>query len=193
MTDSVGPRMTAVKAAARSLKAGNDELSRLNAEMRQRSELLSQVNSDLANFLASAHLALVVVGPDLRLRRFTSEAERLLNLAAADEGKPIRDLTVPLAISNLEARLTDVINSAAVEEHEVQDNEGRWYSLRLRPYRSADNTIDGAVMVLVDIDAQKRIQAAIRESEQQLRMLADNAPVHIWIDGVQGREFVNRT
>ena len=182
-----------LQASRDEIQSSNDQLSRLIEEVGRRNQLLAQVNSDLANFLASARLPLVMVDSDLRVRRFTSEAARLLNLAAADEGTPIRDLILPLAVRDLDAWLTEVINSVVVQEHEVQDNEGRWYSLRLCPYRSADNTVDGAVMMLVDIDAQKRIQGAIAESEQRFRLLADNAPVFIWMDGIGGREFVNRT
>jgi two-component system CheB/CheR fusion protein len=174
-------------------QSSNNQLSRLNEEMRQRNELLGQVNNDLANFLASAHLALVVVGPDLRVRRFTSQAAKLLDLIAEDQGRPISDLRLPLDFRDFDARLTEVIDSCVVQEHEVQDEEGRWYSMRLRPYRSPDNKIDGAVIVLVDIDVQKRIQGAIQESERRFRLLADSAPVLIWMDGIGGREFVNRT
>jgi two-component system CheB/CheR fusion protein len=86
--------------------------------------------------------------------------------------------------------LTEVVESGVVQEHEVQGLAGGWYSLRLRPYRSANDKIEGAIMVLVDIDAQKRIQVAIEESERRFRLLADSAPVLIWIDGAEGREFV---
>jgi two-component system CheB/CheR fusion protein len=175
------------------IQASNEELSRLNEEMRQRNELLGRVNNDLANILASAHLALVVVGPDLRVRRFTSQAAKLLDLIPEDVGRPISELRLPFDFSDFDVRLTEVIESVAVQEHEVQDREGRWYSLRLRPCRSENDAVDGAVIVLVDIDAQKRIQGAIEESEQRFRLLADNAPVLIWTDGIQGREFVNRT
>jgi two-component system CheB/CheR fusion protein len=175
------------------IQSSNDQLSKLNEEMRLRNGLLDQVNNDLANFLASAHVALVVVGPDLRVRRFTAQAATLLDLIAEDEGRLITDLRLPLDVSDLDLRLAEVIDSVVVQEHEVQDDQGRWYSMRLRPYRSPDNKIDGAVIMLVDIDAQKRIQGAIQESERRFRLLADNAPVFIWSDGIGGREFVNRT
>ena len=182
-----------LQASREEIQCSNDQLSQLIQEVGRRNQLLAQANSDLANFLASAHVPLVMVDSDLRVRRFTSEAARLLNLTAADEGTPIRDLILPLAVRDLDAWFTEVIDSVVVQEHEVQDNQGRWYSLRLCPYRSADNTVNGAVMMLVDIDAQKRIQGAIEESEQRFRLLADDAPVFIWLDGIGGREFVNRT
>src|SRR5262249_24105808 len=153
---------------------------------------LGKANSDLANFLASSQLPLVMLGRDLRLSRFTPQAEKLLNLIDADVNRPISDLRLPIDVANLEHRLAEVIDTVVPQEQEVQDKTGRWYSVRLRPYKTLENKIEGAVMVLVDIDAQKQTLAAIQESEQRFRLLADSAPVLIWINDLEGRQFVNR-
>jgi PAS domain S-box-containing protein len=175
------------------IQSTNEELTTVNEELRNRNELLGEANADLANFLASTNLGLVVVGRDLRLRRFTSRAEKLFSLIPADVGRPIADLRLALDVHDLESSLSEVIRSEGAREEEVQDKNGQWYSLRLRPYRTIDNKVDGVVIVLVDIDAQKRAQAAIEESEQRFRLLADNAPVLIWVNDVNGRTYVNRT
>ena len=175
------------------IQSTNEELTTVNEELRNRNELLAEANADLANFLASTNLGLVVVGRDLRLRRFTSQAERLFSLIPADVGRPIADLRLALDVKDLESSLSEVIRSEAVREEEVQDKNGQWYSLRLRPYRALDNKVDGVVIVLVDIDAQKRAQASIEESERRFRLLADNAPVLIWVNDITGRSYVNRT
>jgi len=175
------------------IQSTNEELTTVNEELRNRNELLAEANADLANFLASTNLGLVVVGRDLRVRRFTSQAEKLFSLIPADVGRPIADLRLALDVKDLESNLSEVIRSEAAREEEVQDKNGQWYSLRLRPYRSLDNKVDGVVIVLVDIDAQKRAQASIEESERRFRLLADNAPVLIWVNDLTGPSYVNRT
>jgi PAS domain-containing protein len=82
--------------------------------------------------------------------------------------------------------------SQSLWEVEVQDKKGRWYSLRIRPYYTTDNRIDGAVLVLVDVDALKRVEVAIRASETRFQLLADTAPVLIWVHDLNGCQLVNR-
>ena len=79
-----------------------------------------------------------------------------------------------------------------LREREVLDHEGRWHRLRIHPYRTADRKIEGAVILLIDIDDLKRSAEAIRESEARFRLLADSAPVLIWVNGADGFEFVNK-
>jgi two-component system, chemotaxis family, CheB/CheR fusion protein len=158
------------------IQSSNEELTTVNEEMVYRNDQLGRVNADLINFLASTHLALVTLGPDLRVSRFTPQAERLLNLTASDVGRPIGDLGVPIIDPELGRELAEVIDTARTLEREVQDRQGRWYSLRLRPYRTLDNRIDGAVLVLIDITVQKRAEDTLRDADRRkdefLAMLA---------------------
>ena len=157
------------------IQSSNEELTTVNDELRHRNEQLDRAHDDLNNFVASSTLAMVVVGRDLRIRRFTPAAEKLLNLIAADLGRPIGDLKLPLGADDLDDLLRDVIDGVRAEEKEVQDRKGRWYSLRLRPYKTLDNKIDGAVLVLVDIEEQKRIQADLQSGEERYRLLVEGA------------------
>jgi two-component system CheB/CheR fusion protein len=174
------------------LQSSNEELATVNDELQNRNAELSRSNSDFANLLSSAQLAIVMVGADLRVRRFTAAAEKLLNLAAADIGRHVTHLRPSVAIPTLESTLLDVMHNIASSEIDVQDPSGRWYSLRVRPYRTADNTIDGVVMAFVDIDSHKRAELAIRESEARFELLAGNAPVLIWMNDLQGIRYVNQ-
>jgi two-component system CheB/CheR fusion protein len=105
-----------------------------------------------------------MLGPDLSIRRFNPAAQEMLNLIPADLGRPIGDIRLKVQVPDLESVSKEVLNTLNIQELEVQDREGRWYSLRLRPYRTSDNKIDGVVLVLVDIDALKKslqeVQAA---------------------------------
>src|SRR5262249_51699697 len=109
------------------IQSTNEELSTVNEELRNRNELLAEANDDLANFLASTHLGLVVIGRDFRLRRFTAHAEKLFNLIASDVGRPIGDLRLAVDVDDLEAKLNDVMRSDAAREYEVRDKSGHWY------------------------------------------------------------------
>src|SRR5262249_24603032 len=93
---------------------------------------------------------------DLRIRRFTPLAEKTFNLIPSDVGRPISDIKPGLQVDHLDGLITGVIDSLSPYESEVKDLGGRWYSLRIRPYVTLDSKIDGASVVLVDIDSLKR-------------------------------------
>jgi two-component system CheB/CheR fusion protein len=150
--------------AKEELQSTNEELNTVNEELHGRNEELSRVNSDLLNLLASVQIAIVIVGGDMRIRRFTPMAEKMLNLVPSDIDRSIGHINPNLEGANLEQLIADCIDTIALIEREVQDREGRWFSLRVRPYRSAENKIDGAVLALFDIDAPKRYEAAVRSA-----------------------------
>jgi two-component system CheB/CheR fusion protein len=102
------------------------------------------------------NIPIVMVSRDLRIRRFTPQAEKLLNLIPTDVGRPISDIKPNLNVPDLAQLLTGVIDSLRPHESETQDRQGHWYSLRIRPYVTLENTIDGASIVLVDIDTLRK-------------------------------------
>ena len=138
------------------LQSTNEELTTLNDELQNRYAELSQTSSDLNNVLGSMNVPILILSRDLRIRRFTPTATRVLNVIASDIGRPIGDITLNIHVADLESMLADSIDSMSVKEREVQDREGHWYALRIRPYRTLDDRIDGAVLVLIDIDDIKR-------------------------------------
>ncbi len=148
--------------AKEELQSTNEELNTVNEELHGRNEELSRANSDLLNLLGSVQIAIVIVSADLRIRRFTPMAETVLNLIPADVDRPIGHINPNIVGANLEQLIAECIDTIAPLEREVQDRQGRWYSLRIRPYRSTENTIDGAVLTLIDIDAPKRYEETIR-------------------------------
>jgi two-component system, chemotaxis family, CheB/CheR fusion protein len=141
------------------IQSSNEELATVNDELNNRSMEVNRVNSDLVNLLGSVQMAIVMLGPDLRIRRFTPMAEKLLNLTATDVGRPLSDIKLKLDIPELESLLIEVFDTVSVRERDVRARDGRWYSLRLRPYKTLDNKIDGVVMMVVDVDAIKRAEA----------------------------------
>jgi two-component system, chemotaxis family, CheB/CheR fusion protein len=148
------------------LESANEELTTLNEEMANRHAELNRLHSDLINIQTSAHQAIVLLGRDLTIRRFSVPAEKQLNLMASDVGRPFSHVRHNLALSDLESVITEVIDSARATEREVQDKDGRWFSLRVRPYITPDNTADGAVLVLVDINDLKRSELATASARE---------------------------
>ena len=144
------------------LQSTNEELLTVNDELQDKNAELTQLNSDLANILTSVNIPLIIVKRDLRIMRFTPMARKVMNLIPGDVDRPLGDIKLNIDIPHLEETILDVIENMVLVESEVQDREGRWYSVRVRPYRTLDNKIDGAVISLIDIDLVKRAQDEIR-------------------------------
>jgi two-component system, chemotaxis family, CheB/CheR fusion protein len=146
------------------LESTNEELTTVNEEMANRNAELNRLNADLTNLQTSTKLPIVLLGRDLAIRRFSAQAERQFNLVATDVGRPISIARHNLDVADLEAFIGEVITNVRESEREVRDTDGRWYSLRVRPYMSLDNKVDGAVVVLLDISALKQTEAEIRDA-----------------------------
>jgi len=153
-----------LETAQEELQSTNEELTTLNEELQTHNSELNQVNDDLINFLGNAQIPIVMVGGDLRIRRFTTAAQALVNLLPADVGRPLGDIQPNINVPDLGQLILDVIDTPTTCEREVQDRQGRWYSLRIRPYKTADGRTDGAVLIFVDIDAARRTAALIEEA-----------------------------
>jgi two-component system, chemotaxis family, CheB/CheR fusion protein len=139
------------------IQSSNEEMTTVNDELNYRNLELGRTNNDLTNLLASIQMAIIILGRDLRIRRFTSTSEEMFNLIPADLGRRVRDIRLGSSLLDLEALVAESIDTLSVVEREVQDGQGRWHLLRIRPYKTLENQIDGAVMVVVDIDALKRM------------------------------------
>jgi two-component system CheB/CheR fusion protein len=157
------------------LESANEELTTVNEEMANRHAELKRLHSDLINIQTAAHQAIVLLGRDLTIRRFSVPAEKQLNLMASDVGRPFSHVRHNLAGSDLDACITEAIDGVRVSEREVQDKDGRWFSLRVRPYLTPENTVDGAVLVLVDINDLKRSELAIAPRESMRKHHRDHA------------------
>src|SRR5215472_5115835 len=135
------------------LESANEELHTVNEEMQHRNEQLNQANNDLNNLLNSVNLPMVMVGPELNIRRFTPQAGKMLGLAASDVGRPIARLRLNLVeVSDLEQLMLNVIAEVRPEHKRIKDVEGRSCDLHLTPYRTSDNRIDGVVLSVLTQD-----------------------------------------
>jgi len=144
-----------LETAKEELQATNEELSTVNDELQNRNVELGQVNDDLLNLLSSINVPVVMLSRDLRIRRFTPTAEKALHLIPTDIGRLITDLKLNIDVPNLARIISEVIDSLSATELEVQDKEGGRFHLRIRPYKTMDNRIGGAVLVWVDITGMR--------------------------------------
>ncbi|MGN6368513.1 MAG: CheR family methyltransferase [Phycisphaerae bacterium] len=136
--------------AKEELQSTNEELNTLNEELHGRNEELMHANSDLVNLLASVQIAIVMVAADLRIRRFTPMAEKILNLIPTDIGRPISDIKPNIECPDLEKLIIEAIDAVTIKQLNVRDKAGNTYSLRIRPYKNIENRIDGAVLALFE-------------------------------------------
>ncbi len=162
-----------LETAKEEIQASNEELNTINDELQRRNIELTQVSSDLQNLISSTNIPILMLGGDLRIRRFTPFAQQILHLIPTDIGRPLGDINHTLNVPDLEARILTVINTLNSAEQEVQDRDGHWYDLRIRPYRTIDNKIDGAMVMLVDIDALKRGMAQIEYSRNYAQAIVE--------------------
>jgi two-component system CheB/CheR fusion protein len=130
----------------------------------------------------------------LRILRFTPAATRIINLILSDVGRPVNHILSNLAgYDRLVEDVQAVLDSLAPKEVEVQTRAGEWYSMRIMPYRTLDNVIEGAVITFVDISRAKKAQDALQESESHFRQLAEALPQPVWLCLPDGRcDCLNR-
>ena len=146
------------------LQSANEELTTLNEELQTRNSELNTSNSDFGNLLAAVDVPFLMVDNDLRLRRFSGASEAVLGVSALDVGHPVTHLTGRIDLKNLQPLMRSVIETLRVEQLELQDNHHRWYAVSIRPYRTVDNRIDGAVVIFFDIDILKKTLRAAEEA-----------------------------
>src|SRR5207247_2064692 len=123
------------------------------------------LNNDQANLLASVNIPIIMVDGSLRIRRFTPPAGKLFNLVPGDVGRPVTGFKPNITIDDLGGTLKEVISGVGPKELEVQDTEGHFFMLRILPYITADNKIDGGVLVFVDVDPLRRSLRALQEQK----------------------------
>ena len=144
-----------IETAKEELQSTNEELVTVNEELQMRNTDLATLSSDLNNLLVSIEIPVVIVGGDHRIRRFSPRAKSAFNLIPSDVGRPISDIR-PNFDLNLDHLISEVGETLSPREIELQDFKGHWLRLRIRPYKTVHNRIDGAIVSLIDIDELKK-------------------------------------
>jgi len=157
------------------LQSLNEELTTVNTELQSKLEQLSRIQDDMTNLLNSTEIATIFIDSDLRVKSFTPAATRIVNLIQADMGRPIEHIVVNLTYEHLVEDVKAVIDSLASKTKEVRTKDNVWYLMRVMPYRTIDNVIDGAVVTFTSIDEQKKAQARLEEVNRELERARDYA------------------
>lgn len=151
------------------LNSLNEELLTVNTELERKNMELSVINSDTKNLLYGIDEAIVFLDPLLRIRRFTPQTETIMNLLPSDVGRPIQDIALKLHYEDLLIDCNVVLDTLNTIEKEVVTKNGRWYRLKIIPYRTVENVIDGVVMTFGNIDEQKQSQNKLKQLTLEAR------------------------
>lgn len=151
----------------------NEELQTVNAELQAKLDELSGTNNDMKNLLNSTDIATVFLDNDLHVRRFTLQAKTIIKFIATDVGRPITDLASDLLYPGLVKDTHEVLRTLVFSERAIATQNGRWFTVRIMPYRTVDNRIDGVVITFADITAAKKVEAGLREQHRQMTEHAD--------------------
>ncbi len=163
--------------AKEELQSANEELQTVNEELRTGNAALQQASNDISNLLNSVNIPVVMLDNQLTIRRATPPAERLLRVRQSDIGRRIGEIRLNLIGGDIEPMLQEVLDSLGTKERDVQDVQGCWYVLRARPYRTAENKIDGVVVVLVDVDQIRRGEQALRQARDLAQSVIETVRV----------------
>jgi two-component system CheB/CheR fusion protein len=156
------------------LQSVNEELITVNYELKVKVEETGKANDDLNNLIASTDIATVFVDSGLRIKRFTPRATDIFSVIASDLGRSLLDLTHRLDYDQLADDVSATFETLRPVEREVRSNDGRWYIVRLLPYRTTEDRIEGAIMTFFDITERRQAEEQARVNEARMRMVAES-------------------
>jgi two-component system CheB/CheR fusion protein len=168
-----------LQSAKEELQSANEELTTVNDELRNRNQQLDVVASDLVNLLESVQIPVIIVDQALLIRRFTPTARGILSLLPGDVGRSIDDIKLKLKVDDLAEKIRETIQSITPGEWEVEGLDGNWFKLQIRPYRTADNRLDGAILLFLDIDVLKRARLAAERLRDYAQRIVETVPLPI--------------
>jgi PAS domain S-box-containing protein len=164
-----------LETAKEELQSSNEELITLNEQLQNRNSELDLLSDDLSNVISGVEIPILILDGDQRIRRLTPTAQKLLGLLAADIGRPLGNLRMGLNIPDLKHLIDSIDEQKREIEREVQSEDGRWYLLRIRPFRTAQGRLEGVVLVFMDIDEMKRNQEALQKEQILVSAILDSA------------------
>jgi two-component system, chemotaxis family, CheB/CheR fusion protein len=175
------------------LQSVNEELSTVNAELQDKVTEFGRANNDMNNLLAGIGVGTVFVDHQLRITRFTPAATQVINFIPSDVGRPLEHVATNLVgYDHMLDDIRSVLDNLAAKDAEVQLKSGAWFLMRIRPYRTTENLIEGAVVTLIDISERKKAEESLRRSEARLKVFVNQAYAGVSETDLEGRlVFVN--
>lgn len=169
---STNEELTTSKEEMQSL---NEELQTVNAELQSKVDDFSRVNNDMKNLLNSTDIATLFLDKELNIRRYTNQTTKIFKLIKSDIGRPFTDQVSDLNYPNLAEDALEVLRTLVFIQKQISTNDGRWFSIRIMPYRTFDDRIDGLVITFINISDLKQMEVKLTEAEQLNRILLDSA------------------
>jgi len=151
----------------------NEELQTVNAEQQSKMDELSRVSNDMRNLLNSTEIVTVFLDNELHIRRFTPGADKLFKLIPGDVGRPLSDIVNNLLYPELAEEAREVLRTLIFSEKQVPSSDGRWFSVRIMPYRTMEDVIAGVVITFANITETKKLEAELREEIARLKGLLE--------------------
>jgi two-component system, chemotaxis family, CheB/CheR fusion protein len=161
------------------LQSVNEELQTVNNELKLKLESVSRAHSDLQNLISATDVGTLFLDAALHIKRFTPRVSDLFNITASDEGRPITDFTHRLKYDRLPADARRILAELGSLEKEIESDAGQWYLMRVRPYRTVQDRIEGVVVTFVDVTARRKAEADLRESETRLQLAREAAKLGV--------------
>ncbi|NTU53678.1 MAG: PAS domain S-box protein [Chlorobiaceae bacterium] len=181
---STNEELTTSKEEMQSL---NEELQTVNQELQSKVSDLSQANNDMKNLLNSTDIATLFLDDELNVRRFTTRTATLIKLISGDIGRPITDIVSDLRYPSLADDAREVLHNLVFSEKQVSTNDGRWFTVKIMPYRTQENRIDGLVITFNEITLAKKFEQHLRQSEATCRFLIDATPLGALLQDADGK------
>jgi two-component system CheB/CheR fusion protein len=183
---STNEELTTSKEEMQSL---NEELQTVNVELQSKVGDFIQANNDMKNLLNSTEVATLFLDKELNIRRFTEAVTNIIKLRNSDIGRLFTDLVSNLVYPEIESHARQVLRTLSTIETAITSSDERWFNVRIMPYRTLDDRIDGLVITFTDITFAKKVETELKESELRFRMLYQNSPdAHIISDFSDGRD-----
>ena len=178
------------------LQSVNEELITVNTELSGKIEQLSQANDDLNNLLSSIEVATVFLDRNLNIKRFTPAATKIFNLIPTDIDRPVTHLSSNIVYKALADDVKNALKTLVIKTADVQANDGTWYHMRILPYRTAENIIEGVLVTFVDITEQKSTAEKLKNTKEHLNMLLENllvVPFTCSVDSTHKISFIGKS
>jgi len=173
------------------LQSVNEELVTLNSELQSKVDQLSKINNDMANLLASTQIGTIFLDSRMAIRRFTPAVNEIGHLIDADIGRPLRHIRLDLNYDTLLEDIEQVVQTLVPIEREARTPNDKWFAVRISPYRTSENLIDGAVITFIDVtdrkglEVDRRLQAVIRDSSDAIMVTGFDGRILAWNRGAE--------
>ncbi|MEM5788463.1 MAG: PAS domain-containing protein, partial [Syntrophobacteraceae bacterium] len=170
-----------METAKEELQSTNEELVTVNSELQAKIDEMSDLDNDINNLLASTEIGTIFLNAKLGIKRFTPSMTKLFSLIPTDVGRPIRDLTTKLSYPNLYKDAQTVLDTLQTKEIEVIAEGGKWFLMRILPYRTKENVIDGVVITFIDITDRKRAMKQSRSAKKFAEKIVETIRVPLLV------------